>query len=307
MKRLVCVFGVYLLINSSQAVAGCCHHSCYDHSEISVEIGGGYRRDRLSWTQEIVPGFIDTESRNSWRDIQSYQVVGTARWTTPDHIYFRVTGDYGKISHGNFRERLDVGDDPSFPIIIDHADSDHGEVFDVSGGIGYNYMFAGNRVSIAPIIGFSHHQQHLIMDDFFRSLDLIGTRGPLPGVHSKFHTKWSSPWIGADFTFKMTCSLWLYGSGEFHWDVRYKAKGDFEQRLIHDFNQGGWGRGYVAMLGLAYRPCDTWSVNISANWQYFRVRDAHQDEDLFGFPIHTEVEHVRWHSWSAMATLQYYF
>lgn len=325
MKILMVWISALLLVVASGLEASCCGQK----EEFTLEIGNiGYRVDRVHWSVEGPNDSPPLLSRVRWKDIQSYQVMGTFKWVSPDRIYIRGMADYGKIFHGRFQEVDFIDEDTPSTIIRGRAD--RGEVFDFNGGIGYHFSFLANRATIAPLVGFSHHEQHFRENHTIHLIQpLTGFNGEVSGFHGHYRSRWNGPWAGADFTFGMTHCLALYGGGEYHWNVHYKAQGksNFVTPAMTNYQQHAEGHGELFTLGIAYKVSRHWSVNIVGNYQGWHTRDHDAEQEVPGAlsfgsgsgssgssgssssssgsdnSNELELRPVHWHSWSVMFSI----
>jgi hypothetical protein len=89
-------------------------------TESSLEVGVGYRQDRLEWktSSHFDSGYstynnsysdnynyqaglpLKLRSELKWRDLQIWQIEASGKYVTCDNIYLRACGDYGWITHG---------------------------------------------------------------------------------------------------------------------------------------------------------------------------------------------------------------
>jgi hypothetical protein len=273
---------------------------------IQTDFSVGYRHDNIKW--KIVDKHQDPKviSTAEWEQLRTTQAMLSMRGVNEDHIYFRGYADYGKI-YGGHLSKKDYTDDPSLNIYSAHAKADRGEAFDLSGGIGYHFSFAGERVTLAPLGGYSYHAMHIRNNDLFVTRDIIDdTTGSRSGTHSKYQTRWTGPWGGLDLTYEMTCNFGLFGSAEYHW-VHFKATshGNTRPGVTH-FKQHahGWGQLYTA--GIKYRFLRCWSVSIWGMIERFRTRNG-TDRYYFAGGGHASarLQPVHWNSYSVFGAITY--
>jgi hypothetical protein len=285
-------------------------------TDSSLEVGVGYRQDRLEWKtsshfdssysgysggsdyygydgdsfyndDEFLYGVpARASSHLKWKDLNIWQIEAKGKYITCDNLYLRANADYGWITSGKNTDRdfvqFDGYDNSYAPVSgseVEFARSHSkvkGHVYDVKLAVGYQFKLCDDSFSIAPLIGYSWHGQHLedrhlrqsfISDDetyFTDGFDTTGTRSyyyysdyygsdsydvdsycydyssySYGGNHSKYHTRWNGPFIGFDFDYRFGCCCeWdLFGGYEFHW-AQYDAKGKWELRsdLLNGFH-----------------------------------------------------------------------
>lgn len=272
----------------------------------TFDVAGGYRGDHLRWDIAGPFGIPDVLSEVKYKRVRSYNVGAVGTYVNCHHWYFRGSGDYGRIYQGHQSESDFLGEDETLPFFLSSSDANKGEVYDYSGGIGYQFNFLINRFSFSPLVGYSHHAQHFHMTNLFVEFDpIFEIVGPIPGQHDTYNTRWTGPWFGADFNFRMTCDLWLFGTGEFHL-VHYAAKGHTGRNLIPDFRQSANGYGQNYIVGINYKPFCNWGVGILGNYQHFWTRHGHSRPKGID-EIHVRLNRVHWTSWSLMGQLHIEF
>ncbi len=289
---------------------------------VQFDLAGGYRIDRLKWTSSFSlepqnPCSFSSSSSDDlriisklkWDSLTMYHILGSVRLVTCDRWYFRAVADYGRIWHGRNSDRDFIKAKCCRPIefIGSRADANEGEAFDLSVGAGYYFRFLSGRGAVAPIAGYSHHEQHLRMRNLHVVLDTIDfMTGPVPGLHSNYRAQWFGPWAGADFSFKMTCNLELYGRGEFHWTL-FRGTGHWNLRpeFVKDFHQHTRGYGQVYFLGINYDWTELWKVGILYNLQRFNAVHGRLRQFFESGSADIKLNSVYWFSQSIMANVQY--
>jgi hypothetical protein len=157
----------------------------------ALEIGVGYRQDRLEWKTSsrfdssyyssfddssvycdgILPVGLSSELK--WRNLNIWQIEAKGKYVTCDNIYLRANGDYGWITSGknhdsdfisfdgysdNCSSRYGSGSEFEFA----HSSSKvKGHVYDAKIAVGYLFNWCDNSFGIAPLVGYSWHGQHL--------------------------------------------------------------------------------------------------------------------------------------------------
>lgn len=285
---------------------------------VFIDISGGYRFDDLQWgvsaesgDDSFLPVGIEFLSKLKWSDLEMYQIMGTARMVTCDNYYFRLSGDYAEVYHGHHTDKDYIKTRcEKVQFLGARASSNSGEAFDLSAGIGYYFRFLGSRATIAPIAGYSHNEQHLHMSHLnieFNDVDFI--TGHVPGLRSRYRSRWYGPWVGADFTLKMTHCLGLYISGEFHM-ARFRGLGHWNLRpdFVKDFKQRGGGYGQLYTFGINYDFTQYWKFGIVYNFQKWKTASGKMIQFFSGGrEAELDLQSVRWVSQSIMANIEYVF
>lgn len=270
-----------------------------------LSFGAGYREDRFRFSVGS-DFFPDIESEVRWKDIRIAEVTLAARYLNDYNYLFRVYANYGEIFDG---KQTDEDSFEDFELLESKANADRGEVYDISGGIGYTFHFLCDRARISPIVGYSYHQQHFRMDCLRVTVDNItGDIGPVPGLDSSYRARWKGPWVGVEASLYMIRHLQLLGGAEYHW-AHFRAKGHWNLRtdFVDDFHQHAHGRGLVYNLGIRQDVTHNLSFTLWGNYQAWRTRHGHDEVFLADIEIESDLHVVHWHTWSVLGTIDYSF
>lgn len=143
-------------------------------TDSSLEIGVGYRRDKIDWrTSADLFGSSDSSSGGSsapfglhsdlkWKNLNIWQIEARGEYVTCDCIYLRAYGDYGWIHSGKNTDSdsftFNTGSDNEFSRT--HAKT-RGHVYDADIAVGYQFKLCDDSFSIAPLVGYAWKGQHL--------------------------------------------------------------------------------------------------------------------------------------------------
>lgn len=229
-------------------------------TDSSLEIGVGYRQDRLEWKLLDRCGgdysdysgysYSDNnsggrEQRFKWHNLSIWQIEARGKYVTCDNVYLRANGDYGWITSG--KHKIDFGNESLYGAGYDYGFGRHrsakGHVYDARIAVGYQFKLCDDSFAIAPLVGYSWHGQHVqdkrkhdyssdseyyssySYDSYSYSYDYSGSS--YGRDHHSFHTRWNGPFVGFDFDYRFGCGCeanWeLFGTYEFHW-ATYNAK-----------------------------------------------------------------------------------
>lgn len=159
-------------------------------TDSSLEIGVGYRQDRLEWktSNHFDSGYYgysdysgydstffgapNLSSKLKWRHLNIWQIEAIGRYVTCDNIYLRANGDYGWITSGKNTDSdfISFGDgysgynsyDSGSGFEFAHSKSKaRGHVYDAKVAIGYQFNWCDNSLSVAPLVGYSWNGQHI--------------------------------------------------------------------------------------------------------------------------------------------------
>lgn len=287
-------------------------------AESSFSLGVGYRQDRLDWKTKADIGFIENEddsditgaeSKLRWKNLEIWQIQAKAKYITCDNIYFRAYGNYGWITDGTVTDKdylthssnVDVSDELLFS---GKADADHGHVYDVSLGIGYQFRMCDDTIALTPVVGYSWEGQHLKLEDGEQSFPSFASIGDL---NSSYKTRWYGPWLGLDFDYRLCYDWTLFATYEYHW-ATYRARGDWNLRedIIGDFHhRSSRAYGNLVSIGVEWEFCECWVASLTGQWQWWRakhgrdsVKVLHESEGDVDFNcyVSSPLNQVTWQS-----------
>lgn len=239
-------------------------------SESSLSLG--YRVDSLDWNIDggiLGPNIL---SELEWRDMEIFQLRGGLSGANRDGVYFRGFIDYGWVLDGVNQDSDYAGDNRSLEYSRSLSDVDHSRVLDVSAGLGVTYfMGASDQLQIIPLLGYSYHDQQLIMRN---GLQVVPFLGPFAGLNSSYEAEWSGPWLGVDVLLNLQDGSTAFVRMEKHW-VDYYAKANWNLRtsFAHpvSFEHEANGQGWVLELGWQNAPSRyqwVWGVTVSLqSWE----------------------------------------
>jgi len=148
-------------------------------TDSSLEVGVGYRQDKLEWKTSSNLGSssygsyadelpLKLQSKVKWKDLQIWQIEAKGKYITCDNIYLRANADYGWITSGknSDSDSVDIygrgyssnSDSFEFAHSKSHA---KGHVYDVKIAIGYQFKMCDDSFAISPLIGYSWNGQHI--------------------------------------------------------------------------------------------------------------------------------------------------
>jgi hypothetical protein len=300
-------------------------------AESSIEIGVGYRSDSLSWETSVdtidftlgVPA--NFTSNVKWKKLDIWQIEAKGKFVTCDDIYLRGYVDYGWVTHGHVNATVDeeilLAGFEEVEIFDFSADSNKGHVFDISGGIGYQFRMCDDTFSIAPIVGYSYHSQHLDItgdeDDF--TSPVTGFTATSSDVLSTYKARWRGPWLGLDLEYRVCCDWTLYAGYEYHW-ARYYARGEWGLRsdLPNGFSHHAKrAHGQIFTVGTRWDFCGGWSASVNGTFQWWRAKRGTDRAVLTEFVVggndefevveKIPLEHVQWCSAGVSIDVGYLF
>jgi hypothetical protein len=268
----------------------------------------GYRVDDLDWNTagDASGNNPNILSELTWDDLESYQVKIQGNVVLPNIIALKGSAGYGWIFDGDNQDSDYLGDNRTFEFSRSNNTADDGHVWDASLAIGYPFRFGRNIIgTITPLVGYSHHEQKLIITDGNQT---IPDSGPFPGLDSTYETEWKGPWAGFDLHFKareiktFAHRLEPYLSYEYHW-TDYHAEADWNLRndLAHpkSFEHDADGNGYVICAGLNIWLHHHFALNFNFDYQDWSTDDGtHRAFLADGSALETRLNKVNWTSYA---------
>lgn len=296
-----------------------CSTSLFAESE--VWIGAGWRQDHLDWSIGIPEQGPDILSELEWTGIKMWQISAGIKGIVCQDWYYRLKGDYAKIYDGKNRDSdyLESGRRSLFSRSDNGADC--GNAFDFSIGLGMPVNCYGPQWEFIPLIGYSRSEQRLCMRNGFQTFDLFfNDVGPIPGLNSRYETKWSSIWAGVDFEYDAGCNFAIYGSLEYHYAF-YRASGHWNLRPdLGPFHHDANSNGAELVLGASYNLWDCFEIGTEVGYKYYKSENGvdktkftFEDLDDEGQLITVEGEGkgrlnpVTWHSFYVEGNISYVF
>jgi hypothetical protein len=285
-------------------------------SPINLDAGIGYRRDRFRWSKAGPFEIPNVLSELRWRDIRIIEYGGSASYVSCRNYAVKAWGDYGHIYHGRNVDADFLGNNKTDLISLSGNKAGKGHVYDVVGGVGYRVTSTCGRFIATPLIGYSDHAQYLRIfhgEQIFNFFNPFFV-GPIPGLNSKYKTRWFGPWGGMDFTAQVEKCAYVFGSFEWH-ILSYRGEGCWNLRSdIGPFFHKSHGFGYLATLGGKWEICGNWSIGVVGAYRNFRSRSGRERYTIFDpfFPTQRNVFRFRfngakWHTWSITGLVAWRF
>jgi hypothetical protein len=277
--------------------------------DFSFDLAGGYRRDSFKFEISGKNGVPNILTDMQWKDLQAWEISGNWKMVFCRTVYIRVNGDYAKYYHGHQYDNDFAKDDRTDQFLETKSKVHGGEAYDVSAGIGYLFWFVGEKVTIAPIVGYSRHEQHFKMDDLVVKQGLFPP-GSLSGLHSNYRARWMGPWAGVDFTYDTGChDIRLLGTVEYHFCSRFNASGHWNLRtdFDEDFRQHAWAHGWYGLGGIFWDFACNFSLGFTGSYTRWKSNAGEQKTFVDGEKLHRRFNHAIWKSWQWMGVLEYYY
>ena len=325
---LVAIINLMILASAQVTMAESTIHSRYNATmgidgkkpppiETELIITGGYRRDDLDWniagnTGGNHPNIL---SELTWDDVESYQIKFQGNLIWPKIIALRGSANYSWIFKGENQDSDYAGDNRTFEFSRSDNNTDDGNLWDASLAVGYPFRFGRTVVgTIIPLVGYSHHEQQLVLTDGYQT---IPDTGPFPGLDSSYDTQWKGPWVGCDLRFRaaeikaLAHRIETYFTYEFHW-ADYEAKADWNLRedFAHpkSFRHDADGNGFVIAAGFNFVLNQRWALNVNFDYQDWSTDNGTSKVFLAnGTTAKTRLNEVNWTSYALMTGLSLRF
>ncbi|PIQ83103.1 MAG: hypothetical protein COV76_00105 [Candidatus Omnitrophica bacterium CG11_big_fil_rev_8_21_14_0_20_64_10] len=239
----------------------------------SLTLSSGYRQDDLRWN---IAGDVFGQNPNiiselTWSDLDIAWIRVDGDHEIEDLLTARFYFDYGWVTDGRNRDSDYNTDNRQDEFSRSDNRSDRGTVMDASVGIGYPFSFWKARFRVAPMLGYSYHEQDLRITDGFQSIPATGSFG---GLNSAYEAVWYGPWSGLDVGWQLTDKLSLMAQAEYHWEASYRGTADWNLRTDfkhpESFIHRTDGQGIIASLGFLYHFKENWSLDAFFDVQEWR-------------------------------------
>lgn len=299
--------------------------------ESEFTLAAGIRSDSLDWSIAGTPsgGSPNVLSELSWSDVDSYQLSLANRSHLKKHFYFRGAANYAWIQDGTVRDSDYGRDFRGMEWSRSISDTNDDEVWDVSVGGGYAFFFMQDRLSVAPLLGYSYHKQNfritngtqVISEDNPFSTDPGDnppTLGPLSSqLNSTYFARWMGPWLGCDLRYRLKDRsprfppIQVGLSVELHW-ADYYGEGNWNLRsdLEHpkSFEHEAQGSGISITGECLIKLAVHWDLALNLNFQEWSTGRGTDRKFLQGGgTVKTRLNEVNWESSSFMIGAVYRF
>lgn len=320
MRKLVLTLAIYI-VSSQALVANLCDKWCSDSSppskfcttdwpsSFNIDFGGGFRKDKFEWSIAGFDRFPKILSKLQWKDLRIAQFGGSASYVSCRNYAIRIEADCGRIYHGKVIDADYAGDHRQHLFSLSESNAGKGYVYDLSGAVGYRITSTCGRFIATPFIGYSEHAQYLHLYDGHQ---LFPVNFSFPGLNSTYTTRWSGPWLGADFEARVERCAFLFGGFQWHL-FNYRARGKWNLRQdIGPFHHKAYGMGYLATLGGKWELWNNWSIGVMGSYRNFRTRHGHEHL-IFHDPLDGPVDlrmrfnQAQWHGYSVSAIAAWRF
>lgn len=252
-------------------------------ASFEYSLGAGYRVDNLNWS--IANAGVNIASELSWKKTVIAQIRAAAKLNFGGDWLLRGVYTTGAVKSGTNQDSDYAGSGR----IQEYSRSDSqtgGAVRDLSIGLGRKFRLsdaAGEGEGyVAPLAGYSVHQQDLTMHDGQQTVPFSTT---LTRLNNNYDAQWNGAWVGMDALFGMGWNVSLNATVEYHW-IDYSAEANWNLRndLAHplSFTHTAKGRGVLVSVGLSYRLSRNLLLNTSFDQQRWNT-DAGYDHTFFSY------------------------
>lgn len=248
----------------------------------TLDIGGGYRQDSLKWAY---PGFSPGVAiHKKWEEINIGMIEANSRLLVCNHILLKIDFDYGwfgdqKINH------VKVIDYNSAEVVERHFKA-RGSVYDISGGIGYQFSWCCDTLFFTPLVGWSYYHQTFKAPPFYAEHH-SGFKTP----HKTSRLYWNGPWVGFETAYRWNCDWQFYVSYEFHGAYYHANFKDF----FRDQAKNMKALGNEFEVGGTYQFCNCWWAGLKFNYKNFWTNKRHTAVETFNSEGHSK--RVQWFSY----------
>lgn len=240
-----------------------CWNDCFGFESVfTFDVGGGYRNDSLKWKRSTPNAGEVVQER--WNNVGMGIVETNVNFLACEHYLFKVDFDYGYFNRGGHQTYKVINDN----VLTNSLKSrTSGHVYDLSGGVGYQFNFDCYRVSFAPLAGYSYDYQKFNNRKYSNELAQDDASTTLK---NKYTYRWSGPWLGAAFAYQPCGDILVFFDYAFHW-TRLKAKvnENFIAGSVPASFRVNDAYGNEFTVGADYLFCDDWLIGVKFNYKNF--------------------------------------
>lgn len=256
-----------------------CQISQIHAKNFKFDFGAGYRHDHFSWELAGGEHMPSVASKVTWKNLHLFEVMGQLKKITAQKIYIRSYLKYGYVFHGkNTDSDFDIDNVTHKVREWSRSDNDATKGYVWDGSIALGYFIRDvciDKVRVAPLVGYSYHDQHLHIKDGYQSIDIAHPRlegHHFKGLHSTYNTSWKGPWVGADIYYHINKEWSISSALEYHW-LQFRGKGHWNMRrdIAGDFTHTGEGKGFIGSLGVDYNFICGWYLGGYCSFTYAEV------------------------------------
>ncbi|HEV8052292.1 MAG TPA: hypothetical protein VGP47_07350 [Parachlamydiaceae bacterium] len=309
MKKLLSLALACLSISVQSLAADCCPRDCYSDcfgfdSVLTFDVGGGYRMDSLKW--KIFPAYDPgRQVEEQWKNIGSGVVETNAQFLACEHYLLMADFDFGWFTNKGSQRYTGIGGTIN-PINL--KSNPRGNVYNLSGGLGYQFNFDCYRVSFAPLAGYSYHQQRFKSRTYKNQIISDVLAPSLVLAHNNYKFRWSGPWVGFALAYQATCELQVYVDYYYHWA---RFHGTVKERFAffpgqfptHLKSNRVYGNEFT--VGTTYTFCDYWYVGVKYDYKQFCGNKGKANEETSDFD--SALRSLEWRSSTITLDIGYTF
>lgn len=291
-------------------------------ADSEVTVGFGYRQDTVKWSVSTKSLPIPRHADIEWKKVPMIfaEIKGSAYICNQIRVFGNIDG--GVIGDGEFFNRSFLNTTKTIDL---EAVADGNNVWDASGGIGYDFhVLPKCTLILTPLAGYSFHGQNLCMTQPTQTVitNPAVPPGPLHHFRARYDSIWYGPWVGGGVALWPINPLSIWVEFEYHLAASFNACGkwDFRPFFFEDFRHHGSGHGYVAKCGIDFTPACWYycAIGVEAILQDWQLKNGKQNirtyvntlgpsGDFLGGVNAIDLDKVHWCSWSVMATATFYF
>jgi hypothetical protein len=276
-----------------------CYSDCFDlDSVLTFDVGGGYRKDNLKW--KIFPSFDPgRQIEERWNNIGLGVVEANAQLLAFEQFLLMADFNYGWFSNNGTQKVFARG---GFDETVALRARPTGNVCDISGGLGYQFNWNCARISFAPLVGYSYHQQRLKGRAYRSLITLDG----LTLAHNNYRFRWSGPWVGFALAYQATCELQLYLDYSYHWArFRGNIKEHFVLGQLPTHLRSNRAYGNEFKVGGIYTFCDYWYIGLKFDYKQFCGNKGKSEVEILN--VKSALRSLSWNSSTITMDIGYTF
>lgn len=232
------------------------YESCKGQTRVNL----GYRLDDFHWSIGGTGGVPNVLSELKWERLHMIE-ASVFSWHSDPYSwipYIRWSGTFNATMRGKVTDEDFALNNRCGKFSRAEANCYRGAGVDLNAGLGVPLRLEWcGFIQVAPLMGIGWCQQHFHMHDGHQKFSLHHPEhvGPINGLRSEYLTHWWGPWAGLDAFWEWDMRWAFNGGVEYHWNLRYRARGDWNLRPEFEdgfYHRADHGHAWVGRFGIEF-------------------------------------------------------
>lgn len=249
------------------------------YQKAAVYFRTGYRKGDLFFNIAGINRSPNIISELTWEDLEIITLDTGASFQLHQNWLLNLDLSYGRIFDGENQDSDYLGDNRTMEFSRSYADSDDGDVYDISISAAYRYPI-NQSLELQPELGLSYHAQNLTMTHGVQVVSAFGhgtPLGPFGGLNSTYDSTWFGPWFGLSLLAETSDKLSLNFGLEYHYayydsTADWNLRGDFAHP--ESFTNETKGYGLVGRIEGLYKYSPNLTLDFALNYQHWQSSES---------------------------------